>query len=935
MFLNKRTCLNVVLVNIFLSSQLYAADISREYAFLPKVASPSQAMPAVSRENQSEAAAYQYQQFKLSVVDVELDQMEKALEESKEAVPSVKQELVKPASSSTVQDKKSASSTDIASSAVQLPVASRPRKKDLPAQSKKSEVVSNNDKAVIKNVLIDEIIKSSTSRPGIRMEFDSSVKLEGKNIQRFLVMDNGFLDVQKTDSDHLLVKAVKYGGTFLNVWDDSGRRTIYVGVVFPQSDDLKTSANSNQTEHERPFRFTYSNDWNTYYVGVKNEEFKRQSYSFLSNYALEGQTPYGHFDSDLTTDEFNGRPSITYRTIGLTGMAVPGQGTLNLRVFDASRYLSPLTMSSTRLDGYFADLDIRSLHLGSSYSYGKKKPFFSPISSVGGSDQETFIHAYRLIVNPVDVDNQLAFNLAKSSGYQQEDVTKKVYSVEARKKLFNTFLNAEYGSDTKHTSSLVGAKWREGALSSMLNFRQINKSYTNITGFPSNQGEIGGTWTTSYDVQKLNVQAVLNMYRQYLFFNPNNPDALNFDTSAAVFMPITDSIRSDSSAYYVTTPGESSPRSNLALNQRFTKSFNFFTLKSLSVYLGGVFQRTRYEFSPSSEYDRWAVTTGIQVPLTPGLSVYANFDHSWVHEIESREDFTPHTLDTGFYYNKELTNKLTGNFSLFYRKEMGAGGTSSYLSGEDSAGASLGLSYNLMQDANMFFDARSRKIWPQLENGGFTNYDMDIRFGFRMAFDVLSRGWDPSARVQGHVFKDKDAEGLYNKNYAGLEGVKVKIGEREVTTDKNGFYQMNVRAKRVSVTPVSDSLPSGVIFTTPIVRSVDIKQGASSTVDFGLNSQTGIYGLVFVDKNGNGIPEPTDDYVKNIKVLLDKKYKSVSDGQGAFYFRNIPEGVHTIKIDINSVPINMIPQVKLESKITVAEGTTYLFHIPMKTKIEK
>ena len=106
-------------------------------------------------------------------------------------------------------------------------------------------------------------------------------------------------------------------------------------------------------------------------------------------------------------------------------------------------------------------------------------------------------------------------------------------------------------------------------------------------------------------------------------------------------------------------------------------------------------------------------------------------------------------------------------------------------------------------------------------------------------------------------------------------------------------------------------------------------------VDFGLNAQTGIYGIVFVDKNGNGIPAAADQFVKGVKITLDKKYKSITNSQGAYYFRNIADGTHTLLVDINSIPLSMIPLIKLENKIKVAEGSTYIFHVPLKLADKK
>ncbi len=787
----------------------------------------------------------------------------------------------------------------------------------------------------IKVISIDEIISSSPGKPSIRLIYRTSVIIQVKNIQRFLVMDEGFINVQKLDHNQIKVDALKYGGTFLNIWDDAGRRTIYVGVVFPPNpDEAKDRAEQAAQKYEDPFRFFYSNDWNTYYYGAKGEDFKKRSYSFLQNFGLEGQTPYGFLDTSMSEETTNGRSLITSYTLGLNQIPVDGTSNFNLRAFDSNRTTSPLTMSSTTLRGVFADVDLFHDLVGLSYDYGQKRPYSILLNQSSSSQLNSYINAYKLTLFPKDYDNQISINAAEGFGSQhEENLVKKVYSVEARKKIFNTYLNGEYARGDGHEASLAGARWKKGNFTTALNFRQINKNFTTVSAVPSNQGEIGTMWTTSTQWARASEETTLDVYRQYLFFNPNNPNALNLDASGRVRIPLIKDFFSDTSLFYVHTPGEISPRRNVGLDERISKTFNFLRFKNVYAYFGGAMQRNRYEFSSLSEYDRNSVLTGIQVPLTNRLSMYANYEYSWVHELASENDLNPAVLNTGFYYNRQFTEHLSGNFDASYRKENGVAGTSSYLAGEDSAGVSAGLSYNPANDVSFFLDGRARKVWPQIE-GNLPYNDLDVRLGMRMSFDVLRRGWNPHGKISGYVYKDKNGDGLYNPSEQGIKNVKVKVGDNHATTDENGYYTMDVKAKSVLVAPQSDTIPAGTVFSTATGQEINVKQWRNTKVDFGLNSQTGIYGLVFVDKNENNVPDETDQFVKGARIIVDKKQSSVSDAQGAFYFRDIAAGEHVLTIDINSLPINMIPQVKLKNEVKVVEGTTYLFHIPLKIKTE-
>ena len=69
-----------------------------------------------------------------------------------------------------------------------------------------------------------------------------------------------------------------------------------------------------------------------------------------------------------------------------------------------------------------------------------------------------------------------------------------------------------------------------------------------------------------------------------------------------------------------------------------------------------------------------------------------------------------------------------------------------------------------------------------------------------------------------------------------------------------------------------------------------------------------------------------------MKIILDGKIIQKSDSHGAFYFRKVSPGRHTISIDMNTLPLDMLPLIKLKNEIDVAEGTNYMFNIPVQIK---
>ncbi len=150
--------------------------------------------------------------------------------------------------------------------------------------------------------------------------------------------------------------------------------------------------------------------------------------------------------------------------------------------------------------------------------------------------------------------------------------------------------------------------------------------------------------------------------------------------------------------------------------------------------------------------------------------------------------------------------------------------------------------------------------------------------------------WDPLGTVSGIVFKDRNGNGKFVPGDEGIPGVKVKVGDKEAVTDKNGRYRIQIRAKRVDVVPVLDTIPGGLIFSTPQTLNVRIIQGRKTQADFGLISQTGIYGMVFVDKNGTGVPNDGDKFIGKVKVILDGKIIQKSDSHGSILFQKSLSG---------------------------------------------
>ncbi len=812
------------------------------------------------------------------------------------------------------------------------PVSSVPGMPATPAVSQNTvstnEVFKSNGSVLV--VSLHDLKKTAAGNAAIQVEIGTSVILEGKNIQKFLVIDEGFISVKTLNRNQVQVDGQKWGSTFLHVWDDDGRWTIYVEVVFP-----KATISGNVIEkidllsHVQPFRFLYSNEWNSYYSGKKISDFERLNLSFQQNFGVEGETPYGFFDASTSVYKTNSITRVSTYTMGLSNIPIDGVDDFNLRLYDSTRHLTSLTLPSTSLRGIFADFLLFKENVGVSLSHGKKLSTIG-FRSLADQSNDTFIDAAKFILFPRDKNAYYAFNFATGYGPgQQPHLTRHSYSVEAKHRFNNVTVGGEVARDDHHRASLAGFKWVNQKMGTALNFRDINKEFTTVAGRPGNQGVIGALWTTFADFDRLSTDTAVDVYRNRLYFNPDKEEAFNLDATGHTRMSLPNKIWNDINLNYVNTPGDLSPRTSFGVNDHLSRDFNIWSSRSMTVYVSGAYQTNRYEFSPSSAFDRYSASGGVRIPITSALSSFANYEYSWVHEPFSGNGYNPIVLNMGLYYNKPVTKKLFFNSSLIYRNELGNNGTNSFLSGQDSVSASAGFSYNPVNDVSFFVDGQWRNVWSKTEISTYN--DLSIRVGMRMALGPLFY-WDPSGTVAGFVFKDKNADKIFNARDKGIPGVKVKVGDKEVVTDARGLYSVHVSAKSVMVAPVFESLPHGLIFSTPTFLKADIGQNKITRVDFGLISQTGIYGVVFVDKNSNGIPDGKDQFVSQVKLVLDDHSTQKTNPQGVYSFRDIGEGEHTIALDINSIPIEMVPLIKMRNEVNVQEGSTYVFHVPLKIK---
>ena len=192
--------------------------------------------------------------------------------------------------------------------------------------------------------------------------------------------------------------------------------------------------------------------------------------------------------------------------------------------------------------------------------------------------------------------------------------------------------------------------------------------------------------------------------------------------------------------------------------------------------------------------------------------------------------------------------------------------------------------------------------------------------------------FDPYGKVYGYVFNDANSNGLREHGEEGIPNVKIKVGDKDVMTDNKGYFEKGYSAKEVVVSPSGETIPAGFIFSTKDSLRVPISPTSGTQANFGVTAHSSVYGIVYVDKNSNAQPDQGDQFIAKIRVVLDGKEEQYTDNRGAYYFRNISVGKHTMIVDLDSLPIEFVPLTKLKNSFEVGQGATYVVHFPMRVK---
>lgn len=779
---------------------------------------------------------------------------------------------------------------------------------------------------------LDDDLWQEQPNTRLSIELNRTIILEGQNIAKFLIITEGFMRAERLDQNRIRITATRRGETFLHVWEAHGRWTFNIEIIFSieLTKGMSDAYEELTEESVKPFRFYYANNWSTLYGGEKMSELTKKNLTFRQWMSVNGETPYGDSTASVHFQRFGNDYVATSYSAGLSRGHWGNFKDFSVRAFDTSKRFSELTLPGRSFRGILFDSYAFNRKLIYTILEGRDQSSFANLTPGLVKKQKTFLEGARMTLFP-DSKNNYSINYARGYGANRsKDLKERVYSFETQNRLGRSLINSEIAHDEERWAGRLRSVYNKDNSSFIWSLRDIEKDFDTITGHPSGSGEIGSNFNYEWRGKDKNFAAFLDLYQDREQENSEKSHWINTDFSSAYGINLNPKLHYRTSFYYSTTPQILSARTNVRLNQAITKSFAWFYQQNISLTLGSAVQTSRYKLTPSSEFDRYELNANLQVPLIRHVHAFLTYEYSWVNEINAGEWSHPSVSTTGLAYSQPITDKISANANVTYRNEENTEGTASFLSGEDSLTTNVGLDYRIASNTTVYLDGHLRNVRGEIADRRDYN-EAELRLGLQSDWD-LPFYWNPLGAVKGFVYFDANRNGIKDKEEKGIQNVIVKVGKKTAKTNADGKYFAKVFAKKVQVTVDTKTLPQGAFFSTDSEYKADIEQKRIHRVDFGLTTQTGIYGVVYVDENQNNQLDSGDIYIPNVALKLDDKDAASTDDKGGYNFYDVKPGKHTVTLDVNSLPLDYIPLIKIKNKINVREGITAIFNIPLKKR---
>ena len=246
----------------------------------------------------------------------------------------------------------------------------------------------------------------------------------------------------------------------------------------------------------------------------------------------------------------------------------------------------------------------------------------------------------------------------------------------------------------------------------------------------------------------------------------------------------------------------------------------------------------------------------------------------------------------------------TTQSALTKRVSLGAGlgysrGASSRLSVYERLNANVALPFNQTLQIS----------YGHLQSGSQLNLSLRGPLFFRRRVpaeaDLAAAELSKYGTVSGRVYQDLNFDGRYDPEVDRPQSnVRVRVdGNLSVTTDRNGVYQItNAPAGEHTVALDLLSVRADLTILGEESRAVSLAGGFETVVDFRTARTGRVTGSVWLDLNNNGLQEPGEQPLADVRVVTSTGRDTLTDEQGQFVVGDLAPGLHVLFVDIKTLP---------------------------------
>lgn len=761
--------------------------------------------------------------------------------------------------------------------------------------------------------------------------------LKGKNISRFLVIQPNVLKASKQGMDALSVEPLEAGNTYMHLWDEGERKTIKFQIgprKFEEELFRAYEAKIAEANLPEPFKVSYSIEGDSFMTGRGIGDLQRKSHILTYSSSVIGETPYGRFDTSVQASRTQLREyHVSNFRMGLTGAHYDEFKDINMRFFDFTPAIQSFGFPTSDLRGAMVEAPMFDKRLNYTAFWGAiPTGNFTQLPATSGLDRtkEAWLEGLAVNYKPWDFANYKTF-FVRSYGPER---TSPVRTNEAQGfGMSYDFGRFNFGSEMVQdphnisytaNSSLTFSKVRVG-----LSMTENNKDFASVLGGEPSSGSTSGTLTTTYrPTQDVTISNAFSGTRDKVFGNPDRPARPNYNSTTRVNWTADPHTEYELGYTMDDQIGSNSPSVTETKEAVIRK--RVFLFRRLGTFLSYQNRKMKNYSSPAQDFNNNRLLGGLSFRVLGDLYAYYHREFNYLRNNFTNETAFPMAQEFGLNIYRQIgQSPFYTNSRLFYRDEEQTESVLSFLSGEDRLEAESELTFKPNPDTEAFFKVRLANIWAE-KDGVNKHMDFDFSWGLRLIWDTGLR-WHSVGGFYGYCFYDINGDGVKQGNEHGVKAVEIMGPQgQKATTDGRGYYKIaGLKGKTAFLELDVKTVPKGYNSTTPARRELNIVHGRNKRVDFGIATRTEVSGLIFYDKNNNGLYDSGDEPAKGVVVVLDDTSKAASSIMGEYMIRKIPAGDHTIKLDLKTIPVEFIPKVPISKTIRVIEGTTFVYNIPL------